>query len=165
MSESFLKNCDEWQQINKKLTAIWNYAKYSAPSRHGMHYISTMNTGLQNQSVLYKQTSLDDELSVLLDPNKLSTDGTISLKSLDFSEDGNLLAYGFSSSGSDWTKIKIRKVETGEDYPELLEQVKFSTPSWTHDNKGFFYSVKISDFIRLNSWSTSSLFVYFLALS
>lgn len=93
--------------------------------------------------MLYKQTTLDDEPSVLLDPNKLSTDGTIALDSLDFSEDGSLLAYSLSESGSDWTKIKIRNVETGEDYPELLEQVKFSATSWTHDNKGFFYAVNI----------------------
>lgn len=81
-----------------------------------------------------------------MDPNKLSTDGKIALDSLDVSEDGNLLAYGLSESGSDWTKIKIRNVETGEDYPELLEQVKFSTTSWTHDGKGFFYAVKIFDY-------------------
>ena len=81
---------------------------------------------------------------VFLDPNKLSTDGTVALDSLDFSEDGNLLAFSFSESGSDWTKIKIRNVETGEDYPEILEQVKFSTTSWTHHNKGFFYAVSVS---------------------
>lgn len=90
---------------------------------------------------MYKQTTLDDEPSVLLDPNKLSTDGTVALTSLDFSENGNLLAYAFSKSGSDWHKIKIRNVESGEDYPETLERIKFSTTTWTSDNNGFFYSV------------------------
>lgn len=141
MSESFLKECDEWQKINLRLTDIWNYAKYSVPHREGNFYFSIINTGLQNQGVLYKQTTLDDEPSVLLDPNKLSTDGTIALDSPDFSHDGSLLAYSFSESGSDWKKIKVRSVETGEDYPELLEQVKFSITSWTHDNQGFFYAV------------------------
>lgn len=93
-------------------------------------------------SVLYKQTTLDAEPSVLLDPNTLSKDGTVAIDSLDFSEDGNLLAYSVSSAGSDWVSIKIRSVESGEDYPELLEQVKFSAQSWTHDNKGFFYAVQ-----------------------
>lgn len=49
VSESFLKNCDEWPKINKKLTTVWNYAKYSVPQRQGKYYFSTMNTGLQNQ--------------------------------------------------------------------------------------------------------------------
>lgn len=95
-----------------------------------------------NCSVLHKQKSLDDEPSVLLDPNTMSPDGTVSITSMAFSEDGTNLAYSFSESGSDWNKIKIRDVESGKDYPELLERVKFSGISWTHDNKGFFYNVR-----------------------
>lgn len=90
---------------------------------------------------MYKQTTLDDESSVLLDPNKLSKDGTVALDDLEFSEDGSLLAYAISVAGSDWVSIKVRDVE-GVDYPDVLEQVKFSVISWTHDNKGFFYAVK-----------------------
>lgn len=93
-------------------------------------------------SVFYKQKSLDDEPSVLLDPNELSPDGTVAITVTAFSEDGTTLAYSFSEAGSDWNKIKILDVESGKDYPELLQRVKFSGISWTHDNKGFFYNVK-----------------------
>lgn len=77
----------------------------------------------------------------LFNENELSQDGTVSLQSTSYSEDGSLLAYSFSKLGSDWIKIKIRKVETCEDYPEVLENIKSTTVAWTHDNKGFFYSV------------------------
>lgn len=90
---------------------------------------------------MYKQTTLDAEPSVLLDPNTLSTDGTVALSDYDFSEDGNLLAYSYSKSGSDWHSIKIRNVETGKDYPDLLERIKFSKTTFTNDNEGFFYAV------------------------
>lgn len=49
MTQSYLKDCDEWKKINEKLTAVWNYTKYSAPDNHGKYFISKMNTGLQNQ--------------------------------------------------------------------------------------------------------------------
>lgn len=93
------------------------------------------------RSVLYRQRSLDDEPTVFLDMNSLSNDGTVSMSTMAVSIDGSLMAYSLSDSGSDWSKIKVRNTETGEDYPDTLERTKFSTIAWTHDNKGFFYSV------------------------
>lgn len=93
--------------------------------------------------MLYRQASLNAEPEVFLDPNSWSTDGTIALSGKSFSDDGSLLAYGLSESGSDWIKIKIRNVETGEDFPEILEKVKFSSMAWTLDNKGLFYCVSM----------------------
>lgn len=93
------------------------------------------------KSVLYKQNTLDDETRVFVDPNTMSTDGTIALNTLVFSDDGSLMAYSLSESGSDWNEIKIRDIETGDDYPDVLKRTKFPTISWTHDNKGFFYGV------------------------
>lgn len=78
---------------------------------------------------------------MFLDVNSLSRHGTISLEGTSFSKDGSLLAYSLSESGSDWTKILIRNAETGVDYAEVLQRVKYSTISWTHDNVGFFYCV------------------------
>ncbi|XP_053693083.1 prolyl endopeptidase isoform X1 [Sabethes cyaneus] len=140
IAQPFLENCDEWKKLNEKLTKRWNYPKYSCPFKHGERYFFFMNTGLQNQDVLYVQNSLDDEPKVFLDPNSLSKDGTIALVGSRFSHDGNLFTYGLSQSGSDWTKLKVRDVKTGEDFPETLEHTKFVTASWTKDNKGFFYA-------------------------
>uniref|UniRef100_A0A6E8VZ53 Prolyl endopeptidase n=1 Tax=Anopheles coluzzii TaxID=1518534 RepID=A0A6E8VZ53_ANOCL len=140
ISKPFLDTCPEWKKLNEKLRKRWNYPKYSCPFKHGNKYFFFMNTGLQNQDVLYVQDKLDGEPKVFLDPNTLSTDGTIALVGSRFSDDGKLYAYGLSQSGSDWTKLKIRNVETGEDFPETIEHTKFVTASWTKDNKGFFYA-------------------------
>lgn len=52
------------------------------------------------------------------------------------------MAYALSESGADWVKIKIRDVNSGKDYPEALENVKFAFMLWTIDNMGFFYPVR-----------------------
>src|SRR6185503_7299753 len=97
-------------------------------------------SGLQNQAVLYSVTSLDGQPTLLLDPNTLSTDGTVALSGTAVSNDGKLLAYSLSASGSDWKEWKVRDVATGKDLSDSLKWVKFSGASWTADNQGFFYS-------------------------
>ena len=136
----FLQEIPLRETLKQRLTKLWDYEKYSIPFKQGNRYFYYKNDGLQNQSVLYTLNSLDDEPKELLDPNKLSEDGTVALSGTAISEDGNLLAYGLSSSGSDWQEWKVRDIETGQDLNDHLQWIKFSGASWTHDNQGFFYS-------------------------
>jgi len=126
--------------IKARLTALWNFERYGTPFKQGGRYFYSKNDGLQNQSVLYTLTSLDAAPSVLLDPNKLSTDGTVALTGYTITDDGGLMAYGLATAGSDWQEWKVRDVQTGQDRPDHIKWVKFSGASWTKDGSGFFYS-------------------------
>jgi prolyl oligopeptidase len=126
--------------ISQRLTELWDYEKFGIPLERGGRYFYTHNDGLQDQSVLYWMESLEDEPRVLLDPNTLSPDGTLALTGYVVSDDGRLLAYGLSASGSDWQEWRVREVDTGRDLEDLLRWVKFSEASWTRDGRGFFYS-------------------------
>ncbi|MCI0523804.1 MAG: prolyl oligopeptidase family serine peptidase, partial [Acidobacteria bacterium] len=137
---SFLDKIPERAKIKDRLTRLWNYEKYGPPFKEGGRYFYFKNDGLQNQNVLYTLKSLDGEPRVLLDPNKLSTDGTVALSGYAVSEDGKYLAYGLSTSGSDWQEWKVRDIESGNDLSDSIKWVKFSGASWTSDGKGFFYS-------------------------
>ena len=136
----YLKQIGQTEKIKARLTELWNYERYSSPFKRGGRYFYYKNDGLQNQSVLYTQPTPQDEAKVLLDPNTLSEDGTVALRSISVSEDGQYLAYGLSASGSDWVEWKVRNIETGEDLEDHLKWSKFSGAAWTHDSQGFFYS-------------------------
>jgi prolyl oligopeptidase len=137
---SFLSSIPARKSIKDRLTKLWNYEKYGIPFKEGNRYFYSRNSGLQNQSVLYTVTSIDGEPKLLLDPNTLSTDGTVALSGMNVSNNGKLLAYGLSASGSDWQEWRVRDVETGKDLGDDLRWVKFSDASWAHDDSGFFYS-------------------------
>ncbi len=136
----YLEKIPERKAINNRLTKLWNYQKYGVPLRESGSYFFTKNTGLQNQNVLYTTSKLPGDAKVLLDPNTLSKDGTTALTGTAVSDDGKLLAYGLAVAGSDWQEWKVRDIATGKDLPDLVQWVKFSGASWTHDNEGFFYS-------------------------
>jgi prolyl oligopeptidase len=128
------------EPIQQRVKQLWNYEKFGIPFKEGNRYFYFKNDGLQNQSVLYTLTDLDAEPRVLIDPNTFSEDGTVALSGLAISEDGERLAYGISTAGSDWKEWKVLQVETGEDFSDHLKWVKFSGASWTRDGRGFFYS-------------------------
>jgi len=139
LAVDFLESIPERTPIKDRLTKLWNYEKYGIPFKEGSRYFYTRNSGLQNQAVLYTVTALDAQPEMVLDPNTLSTDGTVALSGLQVSPDGKLLAYSLSASGSDWQEWKVRDVATGKDLSDDLKWVKFSGASWTRDGKGFFY--------------------------
>ncbi len=136
----FLEKIPQRAAIKQRLTELWNYERFGVPSREGGSYFITRNDGLQNQSVLYTMTSLEAEPKLLLDPNKLSADGTVALAGTHISPDGNLMAYALASAGSDWQELRVRDVQTGRDLPDEIHWVKFSGASWSKDNGGFYYS-------------------------
>jgi prolyl oligopeptidase len=127
------------QRITRRLTEMWDYPKMSAPFKRGGRYFQFRNKGLQNQDVLYVLEAAGDAGRVLLDPNTLSTDGTVALSSLSVSEDGRLLAYATAASGSDWQEWRVRDIASGQDTADLLRWSKFSTAAWLHDGSGFYY--------------------------
>ena len=135
-----LGSIPERASIKDQLTRIWNYPKYNVPTKRGKDYFFTENSGLQNQAVLYVQHGLKGARKMVLDPNTLSTDGTVALGVWDATENGKYLAYAVAAAGSDWEEIRVRDVEKGTDLSDTLKWVKFSNIAWTKDHKGFFYS-------------------------
>ena len=115
-----------------------NFERYEVPFQQGGKIFYSHNDGLQNQNVLFVTSSLTGSARVLLDPNKLSSDGTVALNGLDVSDDGKMLLYGTSSGGSDWIEWHVRDVSTGKDLEDTVKWSKF-VGEWDKSGKGFYY--------------------------
>lgn len=125
-------------KLLKRLKEVADYEKVGAPFKKNGKWYVFKNNGLQNQSVLYQMDELGGALHEFLDPNKLSTDGTVALQGISFSKDGRYMAYVISRSGSDWQEIYVKDVATGELLPDHIEWAKFGGAQWC--GNGFYYS-------------------------
>ena len=125
-------------ELKDRLLELLDYEKISAPFKKGDYTYFYKNSGLQNQSILYR-TKDNKEPEVFLDPNKFSNDGTTSLSGVSFSKDASLVAYSISEAGEDWRKVVVMNTETKEVIGDTINNVKFSAISWK-SNKGFYYS-------------------------
>ena len=141
VTRKYLDNIPMRKNILKRLKETANYEKIGIPfKRQGKWYVYR-NNGLQNQSVLYQMDSPTADASkqrVWLDPNTLSTDGTVALKGIYFSHNGRYMAYVISRSGSDWEEIYVKDCQTGRDIDDHIVWAKFTSATWLGD--GFYYS-------------------------
>jgi prolyl oligopeptidase len=144
LTTDYLLTIDTRDKVFNRMKELYNYPKYGCPSKHGSKYFFAKNDGLQNQFVTYMQDTLDSTPEIFFDPNLLSNDGTIAKTDSCFSESGDFYAYLLSKNGSDWNTLHVKTVDPNHpmanNLMETLDWIKFSSMSWTHDDKGFFYS-------------------------
>ena len=141
VSRKYLDNIPMRKAILKRLKETANYEKRGMTFERGGKWYAYRNDGLQNQAVLYQMDRYDAPVSewrVWLDPNTLSTDGTVALKSTTFSHDGKYMAYVISRNGSDWEEIYVKDVATGKTLDDHIVWAKFTKATWVGD--GFYYS-------------------------
>ncbi|MDH5476100.1 MAG: prolyl oligopeptidase family serine peptidase [Cyclobacteriaceae bacterium] len=139
VTHGYLEHIPFREKIKERLEKLFNYERVSAPTKNGDYEYFYKNDGLQNQSVLYRKKIGGDSIEVFLDPNKFSDDGTISLASRNFTDDGSLFGYMISVGGSDWRKALVMNTETKKIVEDTLHNIKFSGISWK-GNEGFYYS-------------------------
>ena len=137
---AYLATIEERKLIRARLEALWDYERYGLPEKKGGRYFYSYNDGLQNQDVIYRQESLDDEAELLIDPNTWSDDGTIALASYFPGPNGDYFAYLVQDGGSDWRVARVMNINTGEVLDDKLEWLKFTGLSWADDGSGFYYS-------------------------
>jgi prolyl oligopeptidase len=106
------------------------------------HYFYRRQAPDQNQPVLYVRDGLSGQDRSLIDPNKMSDDGTVALDYWFPSQDGKLLAYGLSQGGDEQSTLRVLDVASGKDLPEteVITRAQRASVAWLPDNSGFYYS-------------------------
>ncbi len=139
-ARSYLDQLPSLDMFRNRLTELWNYERFSVPSQKAGKYFFHKNDGLQNQSVLYVAGDYRSDGRVLIDPNNWSEDGTVALGATRASDDGRYLAYCRKESGSDWSTIYVKDIETGKDLDDKLEWTRWANIVWNAEGSGFFYT-------------------------
>ena len=137
---AYLEKLPMRARLTSRITELWNYPRVGLPAKEGGRYFYQKNTGLQRQSPLFVRASLTSDPALVIDPNVISPDGSLSLSQWSPSPDGKLLAYAISEGGADWETLHVREVDSTKDLSDEVKWVRFSNISWTADSKGFFYS-------------------------
>ena len=140
LARPYLAELPSRERYKERLTALWDYEKYSTPYMVNGKLFYSYNDGLQNQYVLYMADGVNGEPEVLIDPNTLSEDGTVSMASTELSPKASFLAYMLSDGGTDWKTIHVRDTSKKSDLTDIIKGIKFSNIAWLPDESGFFYS-------------------------
>jgi prolyl oligopeptidase len=140
VTQGYLASLPGRDILARRMKRLYDYERHGVPRKAGGRYFYTRNTGLQNQSPLYVREGLDGAERLLIDPNRLSADGTTALAEWEASPDGRWLLYAVQEGGTDWRTLSVIDVATGKMLGDRVEWVKYSNLSWAHDGSGFFYS-------------------------
>jgi len=140
VTEPYLQQLPLREAFNRRLTELWDYPRVSVPViENGLMFYSR-NTGLQRQSPIFVRSGPTSPPRLVIDPNIISEDGSVSLAQWTPSPDAKLLAYGLAEGGADWRTVRVRDIASGHDLADEVRWMRFSDISWTKDSKGFFYS-------------------------
>jgi prolyl oligopeptidase len=120
------------------LSDAMNYDSFGLPNRFDDKYFRYFRAALAAQIRVEISESADGPWEPLLDPNKLSQDGTVALSNWVTSKDGKRIAYLLSESGSDVQTLQILDVETLENLPDVIKDCRFTSILWDKDSHDSF---------------------------
>jgi prolyl oligopeptidase len=128
----------EREALRARLKALSGAPREGVPGRYGDRLFFTHHDGQAPQSRLLVEEK--GTRRVLLDPNALSLDGTVSLDFWEPSPQGDLVAYGLSENGSEQSVGYVLDVLTGQKRPDVLPGCKYASLGWLPDSTGFYYT-------------------------
>ena len=139
-TNSKLHTIPERAQVVERLTELFSGKNADHPYTVGEREFVFKRVPGQNQAALFQKDAGTGELKAVLDPNAWSKDGTEALDWHYHSPKGNLLVYGRSSGGDEWSRLHILDLNTGQEREEVIPRTRAAAIAWEPDESGFYYT-------------------------
>lgn len=140
LTRRYLGGIDEREALVRRFKELYYIDSMSAPVRRGDRFFYTRRHADKEKRVYYWRAGLDGPENVLLDPNEMSQDGTLSIGFARPSWDGTRVAYSVKENNADEATLYVMDVETGAVSDiDVIDGIKYGVPSWTPEGDGFYY--------------------------
>lgn len=140
VARGYLEGLPLRDELEKRLIELTYIDAVSPPSHRGKRYFYSRTHADKEKAVYYYKVGKDGKEEVLIDPNTLSEDGSISVRGMSASHDGRYVAYKLSENNADASTMYVRDLKTGKDSEiDVIPGAKYAGASWTPDDKGFYY--------------------------
>jgi prolyl oligopeptidase len=143
-TEACLSTVPSRSWFSRVMQQVASRPRAGIPHEDGGWFFLNRNDGSMPQDVWHVARSAEavaeTNARVLLDPSTWSDDGTSSLSTFTVSHDGRYAAVARSDAGSDWQRVHVLDIETGDDIGEPELVTKFAEPTWLPDNASYLYN-------------------------
>lgn len=127
--------------LKKRFGELYYVDSVTAPNKKGNRFFYSRRHADKEKSVYYWREGEEGKEQVLLDPNAMSKDGSVSVGRIYPSPNGKNLAYTLRVNAGDESTMYVMDVATGKISDiDIIPGAKYAGPSWTPDGKGFYYT-------------------------
>lgn len=128
------------EKIRDRLKALSDVDRITMPNEFSGRYFYTHRAPGQDQPVVVMRQGSRGKEEVLIDPNPMSPDHTISAVIREISQDGKIMIYGKRQGGEDEVTASFFDVEARKTFGETFPKARYGNFSLTPDKKTVYYS-------------------------
>jgi prolyl oligopeptidase len=143
-------------RIRKRVAELLSVEVISKVRKVRNRYFYLKRSRHQEQPIIMMRCASSDKEVVLVDPSERGDRATTSVRILDVSKDGRLLAYGVSNAADSSCVVEFIDVDTMEVLRDCLPRSFEPQLMFASDGLGFYYSCKLEDtrrpYYRAVSW-------------
>ncbi len=139
-TQSLFEAWPEREQLKRRVAELLKIDSIDVPTERNGRLFFLKRAAEQDQGVLYLRKSRGGADEVLVDPNPMSTDHTVSVLLDAVSDDGALIAYGLRQGGEDETTVHLLDVDKHTELPDVLPKANYFDIAIKPDKSGLYYS-------------------------